>query len=229
MGWHWDFILKLTILGYLVFFNFDFSLKFIDDFINIFQIRLAPTTCCCSARIKTQGILNQFHFTWNIIQGFSLGLEQILLGAFVVQSVLRRTSRGIAINKTGTLSTHRTPWSSVEVSVVRDHTGHPHTALHIRMLEDVPTPQSPTTQTLSLISITNHRAIKPHLRTLAGLAIVQELAFVLATLQQNSKSLSIPQHFQRVPFLYLVNVDHMLMCQVMFPMITTSLNWTLKH
>ena len=66
------------------------------------------------------------------------------------------------------------------MSIVGDHAGHPDTALHIRVGEDVPAPQPPPTH-LSLLSITNHGAFEPHLGTIPRLAIVQQLTFVLTT------------------------------------------------
>ena len=71
-----------VILGYLVFFNFDFSLQLQDDPIDILQVGPA-------AGVQAQGALDELHLAGHIVQSPALRLQQILLGALVVQSVLQ--------------------------------------------------------------------------------------------------------------------------------------------
>ena len=73
----------ISLLCYLFLFRLDFSLEFINDFIDILRLWLG-------SHIKTEGILYQFHLTRHVIQSFSLRLEEIFLGALVVQRVLNR-------------------------------------------------------------------------------------------------------------------------------------------
>ena len=73
----------ISLLCYLFLFRLDFSLEFINDFIDILRLRL------CS-HIKTEGVLYQFHLRRHIVQSFPLRLEEIFLGALVVQRVLNR-------------------------------------------------------------------------------------------------------------------------------------------
>ena len=71
-----------VILRDLVFFNFDFSLQLQDDPIDILQVGPA-------AGVQAQGALDELHLAGHIVQRPALRLQQILLGALVVQSVLQ--------------------------------------------------------------------------------------------------------------------------------------------
>ena len=71
-----------VILRYLVFFNFDFPLQLQDDSIDVLQVGPA-------ARVQAQGALDVLHLAGHIVQSPALRLQQILLGALVVQSVLQ--------------------------------------------------------------------------------------------------------------------------------------------
>ena len=107
----------ISLLCYLFLFRLDFSLEFINDFIDILRLWLG-------SHIKTEGILYQFHLTRHIIQSFSLRLEEILLGALVVQRVLNRWRLIWVFRERELCWTDRTPGPPVEMGVVREDAGH---------------------------------------------------------------------------------------------------------